>query len=144
MGTERTAEGGEAMKIDCRAPGRGDEGTGLFGTSMGILVFLIMMFFAVHVLIGLYSRSVVAGAAFDGAQYLARHGRDKEGAAENVVRLQVARARVRPVRDTDAGFEADFVEYAVEADAPTFLSGPWWTGSNTIVRRARVRVERVR
>jgi hypothetical protein len=121
--------------------GRGDAGTGLVSLLGGVLVFLIFLLFACHLLIGLYARSVVAGAAFDGAQHLARHERDVDG-AERVVEAQLGSAK--GLR-TKPSIEADYVEYTVEIDPPQLLMRTWVPGSDpTISRTARVRIEKKR
>ena len=48
-----------------------DTGTALISSIAGLLVFLAMLLFAVQVLIGLYTRSVVTDAAHEGARLVA-------------------------------------------------------------------------
>jgi hypothetical protein len=111
----------------------------------GVFVFLVFLLFACHLLLGLYARSVVAAAAFDGAQYLARHpeaGVAGEAGAEQTVRGQVG-SSLRGVRVGRP--DGDHVEVTVEAVGPRFLAAAWLPGaSDTIVRTARVRIERAR
>jgi hypothetical protein len=121
--------------------GRGDAGTGLVSLLGGVLVFLIFLLFACHLLIGLYARSVVSGAAFDGAQHLARHERDVDGAAR-LVEAQLGSAK--GLR-TEPSIEADYVAYTVEIDTPQLLMRTWVPGSDPTIRRtARVRIEKKR
>jgi hypothetical protein len=127
--------------------GRGDAGAGLVGLLGGVLIFLIFLLFACHLLIGLYARSVVAGAAFDGAQYLARHdGQAGAGAgAFQTVQTQLASAPGLRAGPTTPVGDTDHVEYTVEIDAPRILSKQWVPGMpDTIRRTARVRIERRR
>jgi Flp pilus assembly protein TadG len=120
---------------------RGDAGAGLIGLMFSVLVFLIFLLFATQLLIGLYARSVVAGAAFDGAQYVARHPQDDGRGALTTVQNEVGATLVttRVTRD------ADYVEYTVVVSAPRFLSKTWLPDSaDTIERTARARIERPR
>src|SRR4051794_36856703 len=105
---------------------RGDTGAGLFSLAIGFLVFMIMVAFAMQVLLGLFARTVTAGAAFDAAQYLARHPGDDPGA------LQVVNNEINPTsidHASNVSTDANFVDYEVQVHAPTFLSGEWWQGS---------------
>jgi hypothetical protein len=123
---------------------RGDAGTGLISLLGGVLVFLVFLLFACHLLLNLYARSVVSGAAFDGAQYLARRGGDAraEAGARDTVAAQVGSANL--VRVTRGG-DQDTVEVTVEVRAPRLMVREWlpWS-SDTIIRTARVRIERNR
>ena len=49
----------------------GDGGTGVIATIGGLLVFLALLLFAVQVLVGLHTRSVVTDAAYEGARAVA-------------------------------------------------------------------------
>jgi hypothetical protein len=125
---------------------RGDAGAGLVGLIAGTLIFLTFLLFACHLLLNLYARSIVAGAAFDGAQYVARHGGGTDEAtvtgARAVVAGQVGNANLLSTRPVSDG---DFVEYTVEIKAPRVMARsvlPWT--SDSITRTARVRVEKPR
>src|SRR4051794_3414168 len=85
---------------------RGDAGTGLVSLLGGVLVFLVFLLFACHLLIGLYARSVVAGAAFDGAQHLARHEQDVDGASR-LVRAELGGADILHAGPTSAPTDTD-------------------------------------
>jgi Flp pilus assembly protein TadG len=52
-------------------PARDERGAGVFSTVAGLVVFLALLLFAVETLIGLYTRSVVADAAWHGARVVA-------------------------------------------------------------------------
>ena len=139
VGVEAVAEEGPGPAPYRRC--RGDAGTGLISLLGGVLVFLVFLFFACHLLIGLYARSVVAGAAFDGAQHLARHDQDVDG-AYRAVQAQLGGAqglRTEPV------VRGDDIEYTVEITAPRLLMRSWLPGSTDTIRRtARVRIEKKR
>ena len=127
---------------DSRRRATGDDGAGLFGLATGVLVFLILLLFAMQVLLGLYARTVTAGAAFDAANYLARHpGGEKEA-------LELVRSQINPASlqqgTGPVSVDGEFVTYQVQVNPPTSLTGDWWAGSNAITRQARVRVERPR
>ncbi len=132
---------------------RGDHGAGLIGTVAGLLVFLALMLFAVQTLIGLYTRSVVTDAAYEGARMVAGARVDHtdpgaEGAArvaaEDTVRHLLGRFGDRVELDWSSS-TADEVALTVKARPPGFL----WTalrgpGAALIDRTVRVRVEQVR
>ena len=134
---------------------RGDAGAGLVGLTVGTLIFLIFLLFACHLLLTLYARSIVAGAAFDGALYVARNGGVANPAnpddpndpvvtgAEAVVAGQVGASLVPA--ETFATMDGDFVNYTVTITAPRLNVRavlPWV--SDTITRSARVRIEKPR
>ena len=50
---------------------RAEEGTGLIGSTAGILVFVVFLLLAVQVLFDLYARSAVTAATFDAARVVA-------------------------------------------------------------------------
>jgi hypothetical protein len=122
--------------------GRGDIGAGLIGLMGSVLVFMIFLLFATQLLVGLYARSVVSGAAFDGAQYVARHQGAGDVGARQTVEAQVGASLVSA---GVTGRDADNVDYTVIVSAPRFLSKTWLPGSaDTISRTARARIERRR
>src|SRR3954470_18723888 len=51
-----------------------ERGAGLIGTAFGVAIFLLFLLFAVQVLLGLYTTSVVTSTALDAANRLARAG----------------------------------------------------------------------
>jgi hypothetical protein len=131
---------GVALAVDRR--GEDDSGAGLIGLVGSVLVFLVFLLLATQLLVGLYARSVVAGAAFDGAQYVARHQGAGDAGARQTVQTEVGATLV------SAGVsrrDAEGVEYTVVVSAPRFLSKAWLPGSaDTITRTARARIERRR
>jgi hypothetical protein len=128
----------------------GDEtGSGVLSTSLAVVVFLTFLLFTVQVLVGLYGRSVVTAAAYDGARRVAGH----QGAGMSEARARtIAEAQMRqtlgdlPVRFDWSASTADVVSLHIEADSPRVLA-PGFTGplaTDHIERTVTVRVERLR
>jgi hypothetical protein len=122
----------------------------MLGTVAAIFVFLVFLLFAVQLLVGLWGRSVVTTAAYDGARHVAgRQGqRDQDNAirqAESRIRQQLgAIGNTADITWPQRGPEV--IEVRVQADNPRFLSsaiaGPLAT--DHIDRRVIVRVEKDR
>lgn len=89
---------------------RTEEGTGLVGSTAGILVFLVFLLLGVQVLFDLYARSAVTAAAFDAARVVAGTDAGATPAAE-----ADAEATARHVLGR-YGSGAEF-RWAVDADA---------------------------
>ena len=133
---------------------RGDGGAGLVGTSAAVLVFLVFLLFAVQLLIGLYGRSVVTGAAYDGARSVAGARVDHadpvavataQATAVDRMRQQLGEVGSRATFDW-TGTDADTVVLRVQADNPRF-SIPGFTGplaTDHIDRTVHARIERIR
>jgi hypothetical protein len=129
----------------------GDAGTGLVSLIAGFTVFLVFLLFAVNILVGLFTRSVVAGTAHDVARYFAT---PQGGAALDqdapAARAEATRNIVTPqvggLQPTwTVTMTGDFVEATVTVTHGTFLPAaflPDWR-SDTITRSARVRREQV-
>ena len=128
-----------------------DDGTALVGTLFGVTAFLLLLLFAVQVLLGLYTTTVVTSAAADAANELS-HAPDPtdqrvqqeigDRAADRLGAF--ARGPDRFVLDWD-GTDGDTVVVTVHARKMTLL--PPALGSalgNRIDRTIRVRTERVR
>lgn len=133
------------MSGDRRATG--DTGAGLFGTVAAIFAFLVFLLFSVQLLVGLWGRSMVTTAAYDGARYVAgRDGQRNVAAAtieaERRIRQQLGRIGERATI-TWPRLGPEQVEIHIEADNPRLLSpaiaGPLAT--DHIVRNVVVRVE---
>ncbi len=130
-----------------------ERGTGLFSTVAGLVVFLALLLFAVETMIGLYTRSVVTDAAWNGVRTVAgaRTTSDDEAAlsdarsvAEARVRSNLGRFGERVALDWSAS-DADIVRLTVRATPPGFL----WRALRPIApdafaRTVSVRVERWR
>jgi Flp pilus assembly protein TadG len=68
-----------------------ERGAGLLGTAFGLLVFLLLLLFAVQVVHGLYATSVVTGVAYDAARTVAGH----DGASDRAAAASAAEAILR-------------------------------------------------
>lgn len=121
---------------------RGEDGTGIIGTVVGVLIFLSLLLFAVQVLVGLYATTVVGAAAYDAAKTVA--GADG-GVGSRAVAVDDARRRLGRVGER-ASFEwgesPEVVVLTVRAPRPQFLPGS--LGLPDVVRTVRVRIEAVR
>lgn len=127
--------------------GRPDErGTGVIGTVLGAGVFILLLLFAVQVLVGLYTTSVVTAATYDAAKAVA--GADAAGSS--VARLDAERNAQAQLGDYGRGVEfewgdpsADVVVLTARGPHPSFLpralTGP--AGLGDIVRKVHVRRE---
>lgn len=126
-----------------------ERGTGVISTLLGAGVFLLMMLFAVQVLVGLYTRSVVTAATYDAAKAVA--GADAGGGAAGVARAAAERnahaqlgAYGRRVRFSWR-LDGDVVQLTARGPRPSFLprslTGP--LGLGDIVRTVQVRKEKV-
>lgn len=126
---------------------REERGAGVIGTVLGTGVFLLLMLFAVQVLVGLYTTSVVAAATYDAAKAAA--GADAGPAtladAERNAQAQLGDYGRRVVFDWSATTD-DVVVLSARGPRPTFLpeslAGP--VGLGDIERTVEVRKERVR
>ena len=116
-----------------------EAGVGLVGTIAGVTAFLVLLFFAVHVLLGLYVRSAVTAAAFDAARIAAADGPPVQ-AEQHVGALVGGVARDLEVTVAPGH---DFVEVHVVARSPRLL----WprlmqaVGVETTARTIRIRRE---
>lgn len=129
---------------------REDRGSGLISTIAGLLVFLVLMLFAVQTLVGLYTRSMATDAAFEGARIVAgaRTQRDSSPVpvdarvhAEEVVRQQLGKFGNRVDLDWSAS-TWDEIALRLRAQPLGFLWGSFRGGTGGIDRTVRVRVER--
>ncbi|HEV8297038.1 MAG TPA: TadE/TadG family type IV pilus assembly protein [Acidimicrobiales bacterium] len=127
-------------------------GSGLLGTVSGVGVFLLLLFFAVQLCVGLYARSAVTAAAYDAARSVAGY-RGAESrvearrAAEEDFRRALGRfgtdnARLEWLEPDDP----DVVRVRVVADLPTLLPAAMVDaiGFGRTDRTLEVRVERFR
>lgn len=130
-----------------------DDGVGLIGTIAGLLVFLALLLFAVQILIGLYTRTVVTDAAHEGARWVAGARVDHRDPTAVASARRDAEAKVRSLlgRFGDgvvldwSDSTADTVALRIRARPPGFLwsalRGP---GAALVERTVHVRVEAVR
>ncbi len=125
-----------------------EEGVGVVGTVVGVLVFLVMVLFAAQVLLGLYTTSVVTAATYDAAKTVA--GADASTAvaaradAESNARSQLGSFGRDVTFSWGPGSET--VRLTVRAPRPTVLPHALARGMGLgdIVRTVHVRAERVR
>jgi hypothetical protein len=135
----------------CRARTADERGTGIIGTLFGVTAFLLFLLFAVQVLLGLYTTTVVTSATTDAAAELSHRadpvdvGAQREVQDHALARLGAfARQPGRVTFDWE-GTDPDTVVLAVHARKMTLLPRVFGGAlSNRIDRTVRVRVERVR
>lgn len=128
---------------------RDEDGAGVLGTILGAGVFLALMLFAVQVLVGLYTTSVVSAATYDAAKAVA--GSDG-GPAARADAVANARAQLGSYGTKVTftwgpdGPQADVVRLQARGPRSSFLpaalTGP--VGLGDIVRTVTVRKEKVR
>ena len=130
----------------------GDSGTGLISSVASITVFLTFLLFAVQLLFGLYTRSVVTDVAYDGARQVAGLRSTPDGGpfaasararAEARMRQQLGQAGERARYDW-SNSDDDTIALRVQIDTPRFIvigfAGP--LAIDHIDRTVRVRIER--
>lgn len=128
-----------------------DEGTGQLGTIAGFTAFLLFLFLAVHVLVGLYATSVVTAAALDGARIVAGGGVDHDDPAAVEAAQAEAEAHVRGLLGR-AGDRASFDwSGSTATEVALHVRVPWprllpdlggELGDAAVDRTVRMRIER--
>ena len=128
--------------------GEPDEaGAGIISSVIGVLVFLVLLLFAVQVIYGLYATSVVTAVTYDAAKAVAGSdgGDQARAVAQRTAVRQLGRYGSDVEFDWDAS-DADAIRLEVRARRPTVLPrqlvGDSFLGE--IVRTVRVRRETVR
>ena len=126
-----------------------EAGSGLLATTVGVMVFLLLLLFAVQVLFGLYARSAVTAATYEGARIAAGFdaaGDPERGHAEASAHIRrilgsYGRDRLELEWSDDSNSEV----LTVRAHNPTFLPGVVRRPLrlDTIERTVRIRIERV-
>lgn len=125
-----------------------DDGAGLLSTSVGVLVFLVLMLLAVQVVFALYATSTLTAAAWDAARIAS--GSD---AASSATGQAAAEAHLRWVLgdyadrvETEWASHPEDVVLRVRAQHPSFLPRPLRRamGIEVVERTVRVRREAVR
>lgn len=129
----------------------GDDGSGLIGLIGSVIVFLVLMLFAVQLLMNLYATSVVTSAAYEGARQVAGaridHGNPDEvdearSSAEDRVRSLLGGVGDTATLDWNQSSD-DSVALRIQVQPPRF----GWPGMSArsgfgrIDRTVRVRVE---
>lgn len=126
-----------------------ERGAGVLGSLIGAGVFVLLLLFAVQVLVGLYTTSVVTAATYDAAKAVA--GADAgDSAAARADAVANAKAQLggygERVEFDWRSTTGDVIELTARGPRPSFLpaalTGP--AGLGDIVRTVRVRVEAVR
>jgi Flp pilus assembly protein TadG len=124
-----------------------DRGSGLLGTSFGILVFLGFLFFAVQLLFNLYATSVVTSATYDAARRVATAGHHPTQsdlqAAEDAAREELGKYADRVKFTWDIESDPSVVKLQVVATNPRFLvpAIDSLVGMDELRRTVEVRVE---
>jgi hypothetical protein len=113
----------------------------------GLLVFLLLLFFAVQLTINLYARSQVTAAGFDAARHVAGYDNDQRRAAATIEAETRLRSMIGSMGD-DIRLEWDFSDpdavrlhlvLTPPSIAPALVSGA--VGLDQIDRTIVVRVE---
>lgn len=129
-----------------------ERGAGLISTIAGLLVFLVLMLFAVQTIISLYARSLTTDAAYEGARIVAGARTSHDAApvpdparlhAEEVVRRQLGSFGDRVSLDWSMS-TWDSIALTIHARPPGFLWAQFGGSGRLIERTVRVRVERFR
>ena len=124
-----------------------ESGAGVISSMVGVLVFLLLLLFAVQVIYGLYATSVVTAVTYDAAKAVAGSDGGGEAMAEAQRRATDQLGRYGDDVSFDwARSDEDAIRLTVRAQRPSFfpreLVGDSFLGQ--IVRTVRVRVEKVR
>ena len=128
---------------------RSDDGAGMFGTLLGAAVFLFLLLFAVQVLVGLYTQSVMNAAVYDAAKAVAGADRGDSPAARLSAQAN-AQTQLggygQKVNFDWSATTADAVVLQARGPRPSFLpvSLTGVVGLRDIVRTVTVRKEAVR
>ena len=143
--TDGSAQSGESNRTR-------ERGGGLIGTIAGLLVFLALMLFAVQSLVGVYARSMVTDAAYEGARLVAgaRVDQDNPGArrsaqvdAEHEIRSLLGEFGDTISLDWSAT-TPDTVALTVRARPPGFAFASLGPAAISLIEKTvRVRVERM-
>ena len=122
---------------------RGEDGSGLVSSLAGVVAFLAFLFFAAHVIIGLYATSVVTDVASTAARRVAGADATEEPAAASLAESKI--------RDALGGMGAhalitwhlgpDSVGVTVRVERPGFVAA---LGGGVIERTVTVRREALR
>ncbi len=149
--SNRSARTAEPVRSRSSTHRGADRGSGVFGTTFGLFVFLLMLLSAVNVAYALYARSMLTNAAHDAARHVAGYASvDNRDTARG---MEDARFRQRlggldhdAVRLEWAVDDPDVVVVRVIAHLPSLLPRALGDafGVGSTEREIRVRVERER
>lgn len=130
-----------------------ERGAGLIGTIGGVLVFLVLLSFAVQLLFNLYATSAISAAAHDAAHIAAEGSIDRTDPAQVDAQVSEAEAHARTVLGRYGeqvefrwDVDAEWVRLTVVGQHPDLaisqVSGAF--GLNRVERTIEVRVEQPR
>jgi hypothetical protein len=121
----------------------------MVGTTAGLLVFLILLLFAVQAAVSLSARSLVTAAAYDAARDVAGYSSEASRAdarvrAEQRLRERLGEAGRTAVVEWTSPGDPDVVRLHVIVDHPSFLPPRFGDplGVTSTDRTVEVRVER--
>ena len=124
--------------------GRDERGAGLVSTSLGVLVLLVFLLFAVQVSLGLLARSTAGATAFDQARRLAARGPACDGGIADAEATTAARLRGWwPEVRVTARCTGDEARVEVDADRSRSLVPPALLGPSRIGTLHRTAVARL-
>ena len=124
---------------------RDQRGAAVVSVTLGVLVFLIMLFTAVQTMYAMYLGSTVEGVSYDAARIVAQSGSssDPSARARATAHVQQLLANTDGVQVSFEGSTDDVVQVTVTANPPTLvgpsLGLPWL---DDLSETTRVRVER--
>lgn len=135
------AERGAARDSEGR---RGSAGAGLIDTTVGFLIFLVLLLFSAQLIIRLYASSALSAAASHAAEEVAYA---PDPPAEMPIAESEARRQLGSFGGPRTTFDwgpvgADYVVLTVTGHAPSLV--PFDSGWATVTRTVTVRVERFR
>lgn len=127
-----------------------EEGSGLLGTTLGVLFFLGFLLVAAQLGVSAYAATVVSSAAYDGGRVIAGAAGDdgvfdptELSAAENAAarRVTAIAGPTATFRVLSVDVAASTVEVEVSVPRPRLLLGGGTIGSELLTRAAVLRLE---
>lgn len=125
-------------------PGRRDAGTAIVGTTVGFLIFVLLLLFATQVIVRLYAESALTSAATRAAEMVSSTPDPPTGvaAAEAAARQQLGGFGARQISFRWREVDDRQIVLEVTGRSPEFLPGlPGWS---RLDRTVTVRTERFR
>ena len=138
--------------IDANCSADTQRGSGLFGTLMGFVVFMVLLMTAVQVLFNLYATTVVSSAALDAARMVAGYDSATSRCGAIAEANEVFRERLGAYTERGTATlswscdNPDVVRVVVQAQHPTILPSRarGLTGLGSLQRTIELRVEDLR
>ena len=126
----------------------GDVGSGVFSTTSGLFVFLLMMLFAVQLTFGLYAKSQVTAITFAAARSIATSPNASDPAFQEARRVIAQEYLARVNANATIALEpapAGFIRLHVRARAKMIFAGSFGglDGVTAVDRIIDVRIEKV-